>query len=100
LYRQHVKLQDAGINVSRAWITKLMPAAVSLVEPIFTAQLESVRRSRVIAMDETPIKVGRAGRGKMKAAYFLLRGRSAACRPASGVTGASAHTADLEGDVC
>ena len=70
LYRQHVKLQDSGINVSRAWITKLMPSAVSLVEPIFDAQLESVRRSRVIAMDETPIKAGRAGPGKMKAAYF------------------------------
>lgn len=28
LYRQHVKLQDSGTNVSRAWITKLMPAAV------------------------------------------------------------------------
>jgi len=70
LYRQHVKLQDSGINVSRAWITKLMPAAVSLIEPIFDAQLESVRRSRVIAMDETPIKAGRAGPGKMKAAYF------------------------------
>lgn len=69
-YRQHVKLHDSGINVSRAWITKLMPAAVSLVEPIFNAQLESVRRSRVIAMDETPIKAGRAGPGKMKAAYF------------------------------
>lgn len=70
LYRQHVKLKDSGINVSRAWITKLMPAAVSLVEPIFNAQLESVRRSRVIAMDETPIKAGRAGSGKMNAAYF------------------------------
>lgn len=70
LYRQHVKLQDSGINVSRAWITKLMPAAVSLIEPIFNAQLESVRRSRVIAMDETPIKAGRAGPGKKKAAYF------------------------------
>jgi hypothetical protein len=70
LCRQHVKPQDSGINVSRAWITKLMPAAVSLIEPIFNAQLESVRRSRVIAMDETPIKAGRAGPGKMKAAYF------------------------------
>lgn len=40
LYRQHVKLQDSSINVSRAWITKLMPTAVSLVEPIFNAQLE------------------------------------------------------------
>jgi hypothetical protein len=70
LYRQHVKLQDSGINVSRAWVTKLMPAAVSLIEPIFDAQLDSVRLSRVIAMDETPIKAGRAGPGKMKAAYF------------------------------
>ena len=70
LYRQHVKLRDSGINVSRPWLTKLMPAAVSLLEPIFNAQLDSVRRSRVIAMDETPIKAGRAGPGKMKAAYF------------------------------
>ena len=70
LYRQHVKLRDAGINVSRPWLTKLMPAAVPLLEPIFNAQLDSVRRSRVIAMDETPIKAGRAGPGKMKAAYF------------------------------
>ncbi|MDB5764380.1 MAG: transposase, partial [Herminiimonas sp.] len=36
----------------------------------FDAQLDSVRLSRVIAMDETPIKAGRAGPGKMKAAYF------------------------------
>lgn len=70
LYRQHVKLQDSGINVSRAWVTKLMPAAVSLLEPIFDAQLDSVRLSRVIAMDETPIKAGRTGPGKMKTAYF------------------------------
>jgi transposase len=47
-----------------------MPTAVSLLEPIFNAQLESVQRSRVIAMDETPIKAGRAGPGKMKAAYL------------------------------
>lgn len=47
-----------------------LAVAVSLVEPIFNAQLDSVRRSRVIAMDETPIKAGRAGPGKMKAAYF------------------------------
>lgn len=47
-------------------------AAVSLIEPIFNAQLESVRRSHVIVMNETPIKAGRAGPGKMKAAYFWL----------------------------
>lgn len=47
-----------------------MPAAVPLLEPICNAQLESVRRSRVIAMDETRIKAGRASPDKMKAEYF------------------------------
>jgi hypothetical protein len=40
---------------SKAGRCQVMPAAVSLIEPIFNAQLEPVRRSRVIAMDETPI---------------------------------------------
>jgi hypothetical protein len=70
LYRQHTKLTDSGIKVSRAWLTKLMPSAVALLEPIHDAQLDSIRSSRVRAMDETPIKAGRAGPGKMKAAYF------------------------------
>ena len=61
---------DAGINVSRAWLTQLMQASASLLEPIHAAQLDSIRASRVKAMDETPIKAGRAGPGKMKAAYF------------------------------
>jgi hypothetical protein len=41
-----------------------MPAAVSLIEPIFNAQLKSVRRSHVIAMEETPIKAGQSGTGR------------------------------------
>ncbi len=47
-----------------------MPSAVALLEPIHAAQLGSIRLSRVISMDETPIKAGRAGPGKMKSAYF------------------------------
>ena len=74
LYRQHVKLRDAGINVSHAWLTKLMPAAVSMLEPIFNAQLDFVRRSRVIAMDETPIKAGRAGGTRQDEGGVLLAG--------------------------
>lgn len=46
LYRQHAKLADAGIQVSRAWLTKLAFSAVSLFEPIFNALLESIRSSR------------------------------------------------------
>ena len=70
LYRQHQRLVDAGINVSRAWLTQLMQTTAALLEPIHAAQLDSIRASRVKAMDETPIKAGRAGPGKMKAAYF------------------------------
>ena len=70
LYRQHQRLRDAGIKVSRHWLTHLMQQTVGLLEPIHHAQLESIRASRVIAMDETPIKAGPTGTGKMKAAYF------------------------------
>lgn len=70
LYRQHQRLLDSGITVSRPWLTQLVQQAVALLEPIYEAQLHSVRTSRVIAMDETAIKAGRAGHGKMRTAYF------------------------------
>jgi len=70
LYRQHQRLGDSGVTVSRPWLTQLTHAALSLLEPIFQAQLDSIRASRVKAMDETPVKVGRAGPGKMKGGYF------------------------------
>jgi len=70
LYRQHQRLQAAGVRVSRPWLTQLMQTAVSLLEPIHDAQLAGVLGSRVKAMDETPIKAGLAAPGKMKAAYF------------------------------
>ncbi len=69
-YRQHQRLTDAGITVSRPWLTQLGQQGVALLEPIYDAQLASIRGSRVKAMDETPIKAGRAGPGKLKAAYF------------------------------
>jgi len=70
LHRQHLRLRECGIAVSRAWLTQLMQKAAALIEPVFDALLESVRMSRVKAMDETPIKAGPAGPGKLKAAYF------------------------------
>ena len=70
LYRQHQRLADNGIKVTRPWLTQLTHAALSLLEPVFAAQLDSIRTSRVKAMDETPIKAGRAGPGKMKSGYF------------------------------
>jgi len=70
LYRQHQRLRDGGINVSRPWLTQLSQSAIALLEPIHEAQLVSIRASRVKAMDETPIKAGRDGPGKMKSAYI------------------------------
>lgn len=70
LYRQHQRLQDCGINVTRPWLTQTVQQASALLEPIYDAQLASIRESRVIAIDETPIKAGRSGHGKMKVGYF------------------------------
>ena len=70
LYRQHQRLLDAGITVSRPWLTQLSQQSIALLEPIYDAQLDSIRESRVKAMDETPIKAGRVSHGKMKTAFF------------------------------
>jgi transposase len=70
LYRQHQRLGDGGITVGRPWLTQIGQLAISLLEPIYEAQFDSIRASRVKAMDETPIKAGRDGPGKLKAAYF------------------------------
>ena len=70
LYRQHRRLQAAGFKVSRQWLTQLVQLAVGLVEPIYDAQVAGMLMDRVKAMDETPIKAGVSGAGKMKTAYF------------------------------
>jgi transposase len=70
LYRQHQRLLDSHIRVTRPWLTQLTQQAIALLEPVYAAQLASVRDSRVLAMDETPIKAGRSGHGKMKTGYF------------------------------
>jgi hypothetical protein len=41
-----------------------------LLEPIYEAQLASILKSRVLAMDETPIRAGRKDKGKMRTGYF------------------------------
>jgi len=75
LYRQHQRLQQAGITVSRSTLTNLVKRAIDLLRPIVDAQTDNVLRSRVLAMDETPIKAGHQGRagpqkGKMKSGWF------------------------------
>jgi len=70
LYRQHQRLAASGITVSRPWLTQLAQRSISLLEPIYLAQFASIRASRVKTMDETPIKAGRSGHGKMQTGYF------------------------------
>jgi transposase len=71
LYRQHQRLLDSGVQVSRPWLTQLSQQSIALLEPIYNAQFDSIRSDRVKAMDETPIKAGRKERGKMKIGYFV-----------------------------
>jgi transposase len=70
LYRQHQRLEAAGITVSRASLTSWAARAIELLEPIYHAQTGSILTSRVLAMDETPIRAGRKAKGKMRTAYF------------------------------
>lgn len=70
LYRQHQRLADAGITLSRSTLTRYVQQAIALVEPIYDAQWQHILQSRVLAMDETPIKAGRAGKGKLKTTWY------------------------------
>ena len=75
LYRQHQRLSAAGVHLGRSTLTHLVHRTAELLEPVYTAQLQSILSSRVLAMDETPIKAGRKQRppphrGQMKTAYF------------------------------
>jgi len=70
LYRQHQRLQQAGIQVSRTSLTNWTGRAIDLLAPIVEAQYQQILQSRVLAMDETPVKAGRARRGKMRQAYL------------------------------
>ena len=70
LYRQHQRLLAAGVEVSRQWLTQQVLAVALLLAPIVAAQLAGIRACRVKAMDETPIKAGRQGPGKLHQGYF------------------------------
>jgi transposase len=75
LYRQHQRIQQAGITLSRSTLTNLVKRAIDLLRPIVDAQTANVLRSRVLAIDETPVKSGHQGRagpqkGKMKSGWF------------------------------
>lgn len=61
-YRQHQRLMQTGITVSRATLTNVAKSAIELLRPILDAQLDSVLLSRVLDMDETPTRAGHKSR--------------------------------------
>jgi transposase len=70
LYRQHQRLLQAGIHLSRATLTQWVHRTAALLEPIYYALLSSILQSAVLTMDETPIKAGRRVKGKLHTGYF------------------------------
>ncbi|KAA6185893.1 IS66 family transposase [Thiohalocapsa marina] len=70
LYRQHQRLADAGITLSRSTLTNWVKRSIALLEPIVDAQLQHILQSRVLAVDETPIKAGMQGKGKLHQGWF------------------------------
>jgi transposase len=70
LYRQHQRLAAGGITISRQTLTNFVARAADLLAPIYYAQLSSILQSKVLAMDETPIKAGQASKGKLHQGFF------------------------------
>ena len=57
-------------TVSRASLTQWVKKASGLLQPIYLALLRHILQSKTLAMDETPVKAGRAGKGKMRTAWY------------------------------
>lgn len=71
LYRQHQRLTMNGIRINRATLTTWTHRAARLLAPIHEAQLRHILQSKTLAIDETPIKAGRAkAKGKMRTGWY------------------------------
>ena len=69
MYRQQQCLADSGTAVSRRSLTIWAGRAIDLLEPVVSAQAAHIVSGDIVAMDETPIKAGRTGFGKMRQTY-------------------------------
>jgi transposase len=70
LYRQHQRIAQSGIQLSRTSLTNWTGRSIDLLRPIAAAQHAHILTGSVVAMDETPIKAGREKQGKMRQAYL------------------------------
>lgn len=70
LYRQHQRLKDAGITLSRSTLANDTQRAIELLCPVYEAQWQHILQSKVLAMDETSIKAGRQQKGQIQATWY------------------------------
>ncbi len=75
LYRQHQRMLDSGVTVSRATLLKWIQKGIELLRPIARAQWQHILSGSHLAMDEVPMKAGRIDTtsptaSKMKQTYF------------------------------
>lgn len=109
LYRQHQRLADAGITLSRVTLTNYALRSIELLRPIYEAQWRHILKSRVLAIDETPVKAGRKQKqkqkqkrkqhGQMKTTYFWpVYGEAHEVCFTWSETRASSHLVELLGD--
>ena len=70
LHRQHQQIERSGIKISRGVLTKYFQSGVDLLKPIYKAQKQSILESKVIAMDETWLKVRFQDKKKMSQSCF------------------------------
>lgn len=64
LYRQHQRMDAAGITLARSTLTNLVQRGIMTLSPIVDAQFQHVLLSKTLAMDEVPIKVGPKNKSK------------------------------------
>lgn len=71
LYRQHQKMERAGIKLARAVLTNTVHKSADLLNLVYKAHLNSILSSQVLAMDEVPIKAGvNKNKNQMNKGYF------------------------------
>ena len=70
LYRQHQRIAQCAIQLSRTSLTNWSGRAIDLLRPIAVAQHAHILSGSVVAMDETPIRAGRERQGRMRQAYL------------------------------
>ena len=70
LYRQHQRLLDAGITLSRSTLVYLDEPRHRPAGADCRCAERACARKRVLAMDETTIKAGREAKGKMRKGWL------------------------------